>query len=815
MGHTVLCRHAAAFTTHGGTAMGPRRRMLYCALAGMVLGVLSFGAHEWGLTTRWEYVVSDLLFHTRAASRGPGDVVVVGITRECMEDPALGAPPWPRRTYARAITNLSAAGASVICLDIFFPMASSGSPDGVDDDAVLAAAIKDAGNVVLPVFDKLRGGERGVVDLQESLPSIRQAAAAIGHINVLPDPDGIVRRCPLRVGTLRRSYTQLGVVGAGLHLNRRRHTGRPVPADGDGAFRVPWRPATAWREGVNLVAFDDAYHGRLSPRQIAGKVVFIGQTAPGLPNADIINSPFGARFGLFCQADIAQGVVSGDYIRPWGDGLHLGLLLLLGAALGALMSTVRLGPIVLGSLALLAAETAASLMLFRSRGILIELVPSYLTVTLALLGSLAFGLAHKAREAHRWAQAMEVLRTSGFDPGRPEPADEPHGPAEALGIAGSLATTLQVPEATPHTVLGVLAGALGARYAFLRFEGNDGLPRWIAAAGGGTPEPRVRELAEAQARLEAERGPSMVVRDLRREATLSEFASIASSALVLRLMLGERTLGTVVLCDKEPTAIAPSRRFGIDDLRVALALAPQASLLLDHARLHRGLYTALRDACATLASAMSARDEYTSGHSLRVAHYSVFLARRLELPDWCVEAVELGALLHDIGKIGMREVILQGASRLTDEEVELVRQHPGTGASIFAHMDELQALLPAIRHHHERYDGGGYPDGLVGDQTALLARIVGLADAFDAMTFRRPYRDRALTFEEACEELTRNAGGQFDPDLARLFVEHATPELIRQAREGDRQPVMGLDPPDAEARELIAALGLGEDDRPR
>jgi len=232
----------------------------------------------------------------------------------------------------------------------------------------------------------------------------------------------------------------------------------------------------------------------------------------------------------------------------------------------------------------------------------------------------------------------------------------------------------------------------------------------------------------------------------------------------------------------------------MDDLRVALALSPQAALLLDHARLHGGLYAALRDACATLASAMGARDEYTSGHSARVAFYSVFLARQLGLPRWCLEAVELGALLHDIGKIALDEVILQGAGRLDDADLDLVRRHPDIGASIFSHMDELQALLPAIRHHHERYDGGGYPDGLAGTEITLLARIVGLADAFDAMTFRRPYRDRALTFEEACDELLLNAGRQFDPDLARRFVAAATPDLVEQARRAERPQAHDLSP---------------------
>ncbi|MBM3476361.1 MAG: CHASE2 domain-containing protein [Armatimonadetes bacterium] len=764
--------------------MGPRRRAVLGALVGATIGALAFAARQQGLIARWEYVVSDLHFRLRLPGQGPGDVIVVGITRECMEDPALGPLPWPRRDYAKVIRNLKALGASAICFDIFFPSPSPKSADGVDDDAELARAIREAGNVILPVFDKFRGTQKGVVGLQGSLLVFERAAVGQGHINVLPDPDGIVRRVPLRIGSLARSYVQLGVAGAAL----RRGGAVNVPTGPGGHVRVPWRPGSSWRSGENLVTFAEAYHGQLKRKQVEGKIVLIGQTAPGLPNADIINSPFGARFGLFCQADVAQGVMSGDFIRPWSETTHLAVLLLIGAALGAIMSTLRVGPILTCAAGVLAAETAASLLVFRASGILTELVPSFATVAVLLCTSLAYGLALKAAEARRWAQAMEVLRTTGLDPGVKLGNDAVLCGGNPLGIAGSLAATLQVPDVTPHTVLNVLAGALGARYAFMRFEGRDGLTRWTSTADDAKEARQARELAKALADLEQERGPSLVVPQISREPSLRTYADLAGSALVLRLSLGERQLGTVVLCGKIPTAISPSRRFGLDDLRVALALAPQASLLLDHARLHRGLYTALRDACSTLASAMSARDEYTSGHSARVAYYTVYLARKLELPEWCVEAVELGALLHDIGKIGMDEVILRGSSTLTDAERGLVRQHPGTGADIFSHMDELEALLPAIRHHHERYDGKGYPEGLAGDQIPLMARIVGIADSFDAMTYRRPYRDRAMSFDEACQELLRNAGTQFDPELARLFVSEAPPDIIERARQGEWRP---------------------------
>jgi len=470
--------------------------------------------------------------------------------------------------------------------------------------------------------------------------------------------------------------------------------------------------------------------------------------------------------------------------------------------LGAVLFTLKLRAMAASALGVLAAISAASVVAFRAYGVLMDLVPTFGAVGLLLGIALAYGLVQKAAEARRWVGAVEVLRTTGLDPSGPPAAPGALAQADQLGLAGSLAAALRVPDTTPATILQVMSDVLGARQAFIRFEGRDGQTQWLAVAREAPEAQRARELAEA---LAARDGSSLIVPRVKRDRFLRPFADLADSALALRLTLGERRLATVVLCGKTPTPISPSRQFGPDDLRIALALAPQASLLLDHARLHRGLYTALRDAVATLASAVGARDEYTSGHSARVARYAACLARAMELPDWCVEAVELGALLHDIGKIGMDEVILRSSAVLTDADRDLVHQHPDTGAGIFSHMDELSALLPAIRHHHERHDGRGYPDGLAGAEIPLLARIVCVADSFDAMTFRRPYRDRALSVEEACEELRQNAGTQFDPELVRLFVEHVTPELVEEARRGGLAYADSLAACRPEMADLVAA----------
>ncbi len=176
------------------------------------------------------------------------------------------------------------------------------------------------------------------------------------------------------------------------------------------------------------------------------------------------------------------------------------------------------------------------------------------------------------------------------------------------------------------------------------------------------------------------------------------------------------------------------------------------------------------NAVTALAYALEAKDVYTSGHSQRVTEISVAIAEHLKLPKETIEKIRLAGLVHDIGKIGVREVVLNKPGSLTDEEYEHVRQHSETGERILKPIVDDKEILKAVRNHHERYDGAGYPDGLRGEQVPLLARIIAVADTFDAMTSERPYR-KALSKEAACAEVERCRGTQFDPEAADAFLE--------------------------------------------
>jgi putative nucleotidyltransferase with HDIG domain len=184
---------------------------------------------------------------------------------------------------------------------------------------------------------------------------------------------------------------------------------------------------------------------------------------------------------------------------------------------------------------------------------------------------------------------------------------------------------------------------------------------------------------------------------------------------------------------------------------------------------HLSLKKAHLDSVKALVEAIDAKDPYTRGHSNRVRRSSVRVAKKLGLSKQRIENLEFAALLHDIGKIGVKDEVLQKKSPLTEEEFRSIQEHPLIGVKILEEIEILKDIIPVIRHHHERFDGGGYPDGLAGEKIPLEARILTVADSFDAMTSFRPYRP-ALSLQKALAELERGQGGQFDPRVLEIFL---------------------------------------------
>lgn len=227
---------------------------------------------------------------------------------------------------------------------------------------------------------------------------------------------------------------------------------------------------------------------------------------------------------------------------------------------------------------------------------------------------------------------------------------------------------------------------------------------------------------------------------------------------------------------------------------VLLALGSNVAAVLADARLREELRSAFVATVAVLADAIEAKDRFLLGHAADVATYVTAVADRLGLDAWRREQLVYAALLHDVGKIAISEQILMKPSALSAEERGVVQLHARIGALLVRQVPALRPVETAVLHHHERWDGGGYPDGLTGEDIPIEARIIAVADAFSAMTADRPYR-KPMTVSEACAELERCAASQFDPLCVRLFVE----EVRRRPPSADR--------PDA-LRRALAELEL-------
>jgi putative nucleotidyltransferase with HDIG domain len=263
-------------------------------------------------------------------------------------------------------------------------------------------------------------------------------------------------------------------------------------------------------------------------------------------------------------------------------------------------------------------------------------------------------------------------------------------------------------------------------------------------------------------------------------ATVVFFANVAATSFVVSLRTGQSA---------RIVAVGDARGFGAN----LLALTPLSWLMAQIYDLPGGwwatllfalpLYTTrvahhrfvemremFTQTIGALAGAVDKRDPFTSAHSHRVKAIAVDIGREMSVNEAELEALEWGGLLHDVGKIGVPDSVLLKQERLTREERMVMNAHPVLGAEIIAPVTKLAPELPIIRHHHEWYNGSGYPDRLIGDEIPKLARILHVADAFEAMTAARPYRMTPLTGQQALDELRKFAGIQFDPEVVDAFV---------------------------------------------
>jgi len=227
--------------------------------------------------------------------------------------------------------------------------------------------------------------------------------------------------------------------------------------------------------------------------------------------------------------------------------------------------------------------------------------------------------------------------------------------------------------------------------------------------------------------------------------------------------------------------------FDSTDVKLFNSVAGGCAVFIENGRLFKDLKELFIGSLKALTSSIDAKDTYTHGHSERVAFISRWIAEHLSerelLEEEQIHKVYLAGLLHDIGKIGIEEAVLRKNGKLTEQEFSRIKKHPSIGAGILREIQQMRDIVPGVLCHHERIDGRGYPNGLVGEKIPLTGKIVGLADSFDAMTSKRTYRN-AMTVEQALAEIERGLGTQFDEKLGRIFLESDVYRLWDIIRDG-------------------------------
>ena len=387
-----------------------------------------------------------------------------------------------------------------------------------------------------------------------------------------------------------------------------------------------------------------------------------------------------------------------------------------------------------------------------------------------------------------WKEAMEGL---AFDSNRCPRVGEQ---MLALLRAGHHLVHIEKEDELLQSILNDSVGVLDAQRGAIVLADPVTNKLQIKAITTGRAEPRAQMAGRGEARFQFSqslanrcfsRGESILCHRVEEDPELANARSIAEGTMASVLCVLLRTprnkrLGVIHL-DRSPWQTP----FTMEDLHLADAMAANVSAGIECAQLLRKQRDLFLDTITILAQAVELRDEYTGNHTLRVTTYSIMLAEHMNLPADQLELLRIGTPLHDIGKIGIDDAVLRKPDRLTAEEFEHMKLHTVKGADIINTVPDLRSILPIVRNHHERWDGKGYPDGLGGEAISPLARIVALADAFDAMTSDRPYR-KGMPAAAAFAEIERTAGTQFDPAFAAGFLE--IKDAILEEMQSQSQP---------------------------
>ena len=629
--------------------------------------------------------------------------------------------PWPRSRHAELVRRLDRAGARAIAFDIDFSTPRPG-------DAEFARAISASRSVVLAAAQQQQelaaAGSVAVASVPTS--KLARAAAGVGSVHLQIDPDGVVRRAT-RASRINGAWVP-ALADTALAVALR----EPVVSRPRESFEIDYRRS---RPEFPVIPAASVLNGSFDPLQVTGRIVLVGATASELQ--DIWSSPLGpARPGVELQAlavrTLAAERAGAGVLRHAGlaaEMLLAGLVSLLAVLLGASGHWQRL----LGLGALAGATMLGSLGLLIGLGLRVDpLIP-------LLVIAAHYALGHeivRLRFGRRLAQREMSLATL-FQVGQAS--------AQAEGTS-----TLEISLA----LLGDVVQASGVALFRMLPDGeiNARCLEWCREPGTslGDPATAAQTLFDRRVRIFEGGRPGASAR-----GGMAVYTPLFAGDLPVGVLVVER-LGGEPLEDVQ--------------LRTIATVGTQLALSAHNVQLLQGLRETFAASVEAVASAIEARDGYTEMHCHRIASFSVWMATRLGLGPDEVEGIRLGALLHDVGKIGIRDDVLLKPGRLTSREREDMERHPDLGRRIVEVIPGISRVtIDCILHHHEWWDGSGYPHGLAGSQIPQGARIVAIIDVWDALSTARLYK-AAYPQQTVRQILQKASGAQFDPELLELFL---------------------------------------------
>ncbi len=715
-----------------------------------------------GLFEKLELIVIDLRY--QMSSHLPSsDILLVVVDKESLK--RFPQWPWPRSHYADVISILADGGAKVIGLDFDFSVKSHPL-----EDKRFIQAVEEAGNVVLSAFheDKIIGGNLRIRSASLPLPGLSEVAQGIGSILFPIDPDGKIRRAPWRDTIQGEPLLSLALEMIrqadnlpenALRLSGRQQVqidGRTIPLHADGTFYIGFtKPGQLYK----TVSFADVLENQIDPAVYQDKLVLIGGTAIEL--RDIWASPFGLMPGVEIQAHTLQSILSGQtlYRAPiWWTLLTIfgGALLLEGTLVFSLKRNhEHASPFVLLTMftfGICLLYAAVAVYAFIHHKFIIDIIPVLsVLVTHYFFASFAINLS-ASRAVYLKTKHLLTLNTMSEISIQEQPLDR-----------------------SVTFIFEMVRDFLSIRFMVLDlFDAKaDQRTRQVIKGTETIPQDRQLNTQCEEYVMKAYRKKESIIIPNIKYVLASETATKKpiQSSLFIPVLTHDKNLGVLHFHSLKAHA------FDDESVTLLYTVANQLAMNIENFDLVEEVNQLLNSSIEAFTSALELRDNETEGHSQRVAAYAQEVGKLMRLEPKQLDILHQGSLLHDIGKIGIPDAILRKPGRLDIDEMETMKNHPEYGYHMLKKANFPDDVAKVLLHHHEQYDGSGYPGGLLGDQIIIYSRIFMVVDAYDAIVSNRPYR-KGAPYEHAIDEIMRCTGSQFDPSVVDAFVNIPKDHLI-------------------------------------